>query len=346
MKILFAAVAVMAMAACSNEDVISRPALPMIGFDTFVENSTRAADINADNLANFGVYGSVVNSQGQQGMIFANQEVTKTASGYKYSPAQYWIAGAKYDFVAFAPYQSGADATWTYAPKVATDATDATAAENGTITFDNAKAGANQDLLFAATSCETPETFNKKPDPVGFIFNHMLSRVKFTFTNGTATANNLTFKVTDVVLKSIPAKGKLSVSKPTASTAITTGAWTIVAEDGTFDKDFDDAITATANDNDVIAATASAATTHYYLIPNSATYTVEFNVTLYQAGVNLGTYDRSANVKLELGKGMSYNVKAELNADTALDEPLYPIEFKVDGVENWAEFTDKSATVN
>ena len=335
-KILFAAVAVMAMAACSNEDVISRPALPVIGFDNaFVENSTRAADINADNLANFGVYGSVVNSSKQQGMIFANQEVTKTASGYKYSPEQYWIAGAKYDFVAFAPYQSGANATWTYS------LTASTAAENGTITFDNAKAGANQDFLFAATACTTPETFNKKPDAVGFIFNHMLSRVKFTFTNGTAAANNLTFKVTDVVLKSIPAKGKLPVSKPTASTAITTGAWTIVADAGTFDKDFDDAITETANDNDVIAATASAATTHYYLIPNSATYTVEFNVTLYQAGVNLGTYDRSANVALVLGKGMSYNVKAELNADTALDEPLYPIEFKVDGVENWAEFTDK-----
>lgn len=338
-KILFAAVAVMAMAACSNEDVISRPASPVIGFDNaFVENSTRAADINADNLTNFGVYGSVVNSSNQQGMIFANQEVKGSKeNGYSYTPAQYWIAGAKYDFVAFAPYQSGDNATWTYAPAVGT------AAQNGTITFDNAKADANQDFLFAATSCTTPETFNKKPDAVGFIFNHMLSRVKFTFTNGTAAANNLTFKVTDVVLKNIPAKGELPVSK---STAITSGNWAIVTNAGTFDKDFDDAITATANDEDIIAATASAATTHYYLIPNSATYTVEFNVTLYQAGVNLGTYDRSANVVLELGKGMSYNVKAVLDADTALDEPLYPIEFKVDGVENWAEFSGVDPDVN
>ena len=333
-KILFAAVAVMAMAACSNEDVISRPALPVIGFDTFVENSTRANDLTVGNF-DFGVYGSVINSQGQQGMIFTNQQV---AADGTYYPPQYWIAGANYEFVAIAPFD---DAKWEYIlPE------NANAAYTGTISFNNAAAEANQDLIFAHATAETDADFMADPDMVGFIFNHMLSRVKFEFTNGTVAANNLTFKVTDVVLKNIPAKGELPVSKPTASTAITTGAWTIVAGAGTFDKDFDDAITETANDNDVIAATASAATTHYYLIPNSATYTVEFNVTLYQAGVNLGTYDRSANVALVLGKGMSYNVKAELNADTALDEPLYPIEFKVDGVENWAEFTDKSATVN
>ncbi|MBR4871195.1 MAG: fimbrillin family protein [Alistipes sp.] len=339
-KILFAAVAVMAMAACSNEDVISRPALPVIGFDTFVENSTRAADINADNLANFGVYGSVVNSQNQQGMIFANQMVTKTALGYEYSPEQYWIAGAKYDFVAFAPYQSGADATWTYAPKVATDATVATAAENGTITFDNAKADANQDLLFAATACTTPANITTAPEAVKFTFNHLLSRVRFTFTNGFQMGSNIELKVENVKITNVDKVGTLGIANRVA------GDWSVDETKGVFEKTFgnagtDDYIPVADN-----AANSSASTEHFYLIPANGTYNVTFVVKLKQAGVELATYPRTATVPLNMVKGYSYNVKAILDASNTSNEgQLYPIEFQVEGVSDWANYTNADATV-
>ena len=332
-KILFAAVAVMAMAACSNEDVISRPALPMIGFDTFVENSTRAADITADNLANFGVYGSVVNSQNQQGMIFANQKVTKTTDGYTYSPAQYWIAGAKYDFVAFAPYQSGADATWTYAPAVGT------AAENGTITFDNAKAGANQDFLFAATSCETPNSFTTAPAAVGFTFNHLLSRVRFTFINGFQMGSNIELKVENVKITNVDKVGKLDIANRVA------GDWSVDATKGVFEKTFGNAGTNYIPVADNVA-NSSASTEHFYLIPANGTYNVTFNVKLKQAGVELATYPRTATVPLNMVKGYSYNVKAILDASNTSNEgQLYPIEFQVEGVSGWANYTNADATV-
>ena len=73
---------------------------------------------------------------------------------------------------------------------------------------------------------------------------------------------------------------------------------------------------------------------------------MSFKVTLFQAGVNLGTYDRTATVTLDMKKGMSYNVKAELDADTALPEPLKPIAFQVDGDEEWKDFSDVTGTVN
>ena len=350
-KILFAAVAVMAMAACSNEDVISRPALPMIGFDTFVENSTRAADITADNLANFGVYGSVVNSQNQQGMIFANQKVTKTTDGYTYSPAQYWIAGAKYDFVAFAPYQSGADATWTYAPAVATGATVATAAENGTITFDNAKAGANQDFLFAATSCNTPATFTQEPDPVGFTFNHMLSRVKLSFTNRFQSNGNIKLVVKNVHITNTAAVGTLAVAKAESATkAAVADDWTTVATNNNLDVTFGDVAAAAQ-----LAENGSGSTTHFYVIPAEREYNITFDVDLYQAGVYLDTYNRSAKVTVDFTRGMSYDLKATLNQTNTSDEgQLYPIEFTVTRVEKWdnnletpeEDWTDVNTTVN
>lgn len=325
-KIFIAVLAVAALASCSKEQTVNVDKGAVIGFDNaFVENSTRANDLVADNF-DFGVYGSVINSQNQQGMIFTNQEVANDGS---YSPAQYWIAGANYEFVAIAPYT---EAAWTYAPTVNT------AAENGTITFNNETAVANQDLIFAHATAYTDDDFMAAPDKVGFTFNHMLSRVKFEFTNGTDADNNLTFKVTDVVLEGVHSKGTLAVADGAVA-----DTWSVVGTD-TFDKVFGDAFDNA--DEAVIAAAANASTEHFYLIPATKQFTVKFKVTLFQAGVEFDTYDRTATVTLNMQKGMSYNVTAELDADTTLDDILKPIEFEVTGVENWEDFTNVAGTVN
>ncbi len=346
-KILFAVLALAGLAACSTEDVVSRPEGAVIGFDNaFVENSTRANDIDANNLTNFGVYGSVVNSDTQQGMIFANQEVTGSkANGYSYTPAQYWIAGASYDFVAFAPYQTGDDATWKYAP------TKDTAAENGTITFYNAKAGANQDFLFAATSCNTPATFTQEPDPVGFTFNHMLSRVKLSFTNGFQSNGNIKLVVKNVHITNTAAVGTLAVAKAESATAAAVADdWTTVETNNDLDVTFGDVADAAQ-----LAESGSGSTTHFYVIPAKRDYIITFDVDLYQAGVLLDTYNRSAKVTVDFTRGMSYDLKATLNQTNTSDKgQLYPIEFTVTGVEKWdnnpntpeEDWTDVNTTVN
>ena len=344
-KLLFAAAAIVAMASCATDDVVSRPAGAAIEFnDAFVENSTRAADITASNLTNFGVYGSVAKGN-QQGMIFANEEVTKTTDGYTYSPAQYWIAGASYDFVAFAPYQSGDNATWTYAPAVGT------AAQNGTITFDNAKAGANQDFLFAATSCTTPASLTTAPAAVGFTFNHMLSRVKLSFTNGFQSNGNIKLVVKNVHITNTAAVGTLAVAKAESATAAAVAAdWTTVATNNNLDVTFGDVAAAAQ-----LAESGSGSTTHFYVIPAEREYNITFDVDLYQAGVHLDTYNRSAKVTVDFTRGMSYDLKATLNQTNTSDEgQLYPIEFTVTGVEKWdnnpdtpeEDWTDVNATVN
>jgi hypothetical protein len=168
-KIFIAILAAATFASCSNEDTVNVDNGALIGFGkVFVENSTRANDLAAGNF-DFGVYG-LVEKGGKSALIFDNQTV---AANGTYSPAQYWIAAAQYYFTAIAPKTN---ANWSYAT---------TTAHTGTISFNNEEAKANQDLLFAYVKpAATPAQINTKPDAVGFTFNHMLSRVRFTFTNG------------------------------------------------------------------------------------------------------------------------------------------------------------------
>ncbi len=324
-KIFIAVLAVAALVSCSKEQTVNVDKGAVIGFDTFVENSTRANDLTKGNF-DFGVYG-LVEKGSNSALIFDNQEVKKDAT---YSPAQYWIAAAQYYFTAIAPYTN---AQWDYAT---------TTAHTGTITFDNAAAEANQDLLFAYVKPDqTPAQITTAPAKVGFTFNHMLSRVRFTFANGFGEGSNITLQVTDVTITDAYATALLAVADGTPA-----AAWTNFG--ATFSKNFGQvggATLATLTDE---GTTMSAATEHFYLIPANKAYNVTFNVTLYQAGVKLDTYARTATIPAtDMQKGMSYDIKTTLNAqNTSDDGQLYPIEFEVTAVTEWANFGDITGTVN
>ena len=329
-KIFFAVLALAGLVACSNEDVVSRPEGAVIGFDNvFVENSTRANDLTAGNF-DFGVYGSVINSQSQQGMIFTNQKINADGT---YSPYQYWIAAAQYYFTAIAPYTN---AKWSYAT---------TTAHTGTISFNNATAEANQDLLFAYVKPDkTPAQINTAPDEVGFTFNHMLSRVRFTFANGFGNGSNITLQVYDVTISDAYATADLVVTNGTPA-----DNWSNF--NGTLSKNFGKVGGATLATLTDTGDTKSAATEHFYLIPANKTYNVTFKIDLYQAGIKLDTYTRAATIPAaDMQKGKSYDITTTLTAqNTSDDGTLYPIEFKVVKVEDWDPATggtNVNATVN
>ena len=324
-KIFIAVLAVAALASCSKEQTVNVDKGAVIGFDTFVENSTRANDLTVGNF-DFGVYG-LVEKGSNSALIFDNQEVKKDAT---YSPAQYWIAAAQYYFTAIAPYTN---AKWDY---------DTATAHTGTITFDNAAAEANQDLLFAYVKpAQTPAEIKAAPAKVGFTFNHMLSRVRFTFANGFGAGSNIKLQVYDVTTTDAYATADLAVTDGTPA-----AAWSNF--NGTLSKNFGKvggATLATLTDE---GATMSAATEHFYLIPANKTYNVTFKVDLYQADVKLDTYERTATIPAtEMKKGMSYDIKTTLNAENTSDDgELYPILFEVVGVTEWVNGDDITGTVN
>ena len=326
-KLFIAIMAVAAAVSCSTELTVDAPKGAAIAFDNaFVENATKAAaDISAANLADFGVYGSIINAEGAKGMIFNNQTVAKSGDAFTYSPAQYWVAATTYNFVALAPQTA---ANWTYA-------NEENDAYNGVISFNNAAAAGEQDLLFASHGRTTDDKLTAAPEKVAFTFNHMLSRVKFTFTNGFHQGSNVTLKVTDVTITNAHAEGTLAVAN-----GVVAEDWT--GSETTFARLFGNL------DTEILAENGGkGATEHYYLLPTAtATYDITFTVALYQAGVLVDTYNRNATISLDLEKGKSYNLQATLNQDNTSDEAgeLYPIEFNAT-VNDWAAFGDATATV-
>ena len=321
-KLFIAIMAVAAAVSCSQELTVDAPKGAAIAFDNlFVENSTRANDLNAEGIKNvgFGVTGYIVNAAGQQGKIFDNKEIAWNGSAYTYSPAQYWTAGNTYTFAALVPY---VDAQWEYTP---TDAT------NGQITFDNEAAAANQDLLYSYKSETMPESIVSKPAAVEFTFSHLLSRVKFSFKNGFGDGENITLQIKDVVVTNVHSNGSVDVVDGAVQD------WTVGTE--TFNRAFGNA------GDGILAVGAKGTTEHFYLIPADATYNLTFVVDLYQAGVLADTYNRSANVTLTLEKGKSYELAATLNhLNTSDDGELYPIEFQVNEVDEWGAFGEGVAT--
>ena len=316
-KILFAAAAVVALASCATDEVVSRPENKVaIEFDNaFVDNTTRvAADITLSNLNDFGVYGSVVKGNAQS-LIFTNTVVSKTNGDFTYSPAQYWVEQAKYTFTAFAPFTG---AKWAYAPNADKDA------YNGVLSFDNAAALGEQDLIFASAVRETPDAITAAPEKVGFTFGHLLSKVAFKYANG-FTDGNTSLNVYDVKINNTAATGKVAIANGVA------GAWTDMG--GNYARSFGDG---TADAADALINSASLTTEHFYVIPVERAYNITFKVDLYQAGVLLQTYEHEINTTINFEKGKSYSISAVLtpmNVNPA--QQLYPIEFDVVAVEDW-----------
>ena len=320
-RIFTLALAVAALAACNKSEVVETAPAAAIAFDNaFVDNATKAAtDITKTNLIDFGVYGTVAKG-GKNALIFDNTEVSKVGGAYTYSPAQYWVEGAEYTFSAYAPFEN---AKWSFAE---------TDAYNGTLSFDNASANGEQDLLFASAA-RTTGTISAAPEAVSFTFSHLLSKVVFKYTN-VFTDNNISLNVYDVKINNAAAKGEIPVTDGVV------GDWT-----GTEDyvRSFGDA---TADADKALANAASTTTEHFYLIPVEREYNITFKVDLYQAGVLLDTYEHEVKTTINLEKGKSYSFNANLAPQNVNPETqLYPIEFNVNAVEEWVNVnTELEAT--
>lgn len=308
--------AVAALAACTTEQTIVAPQNEAIGFDTFVDNSTRATDITTANIADFGVYGTVTKGN-NSALIFDNTKVEKNGTAYTYSPAQYWIAAAQYDFLAFAPFTN---AKWTYTP------TNAQVAKTGTFSFNNETAAADQDVVYAYTTKTTEDKLNaNNTQAVAFTFKHILSKVAFSFTN-TFTDNKTTLNVYNVKINNTAKTGTMAIAEGVDA------AWEVA---GDLIVPFG---AQAANADAALANGAELKLAHHYVIPAQRAYNITFDVDLYQAGVYLATYNHTINSAIDFAKNGNYVLSVKLAPESIDPEnELYPIEFTVNEVEDWRD---------
>lgn len=316
---LFISLAAAMFASCTNDEIVEMSDSRAIGFSSFVNKTTRgaASDITAGNISAFSVW-----SWQNEKLILSGEEVSKTVgnaetleSGWSYANTQYWAPGCTYNFYAVAPLTGMGNDTWTYA---------ANGKDGGVINLVS-KDGLT-DLLYDGienVACTDASAMGAQQ----FEFAHVLSRVRFGFTESFAN-ENVTVVVSNLKVNGIQINGLYDGD-----------GWTTQAETGSylFDTDgFDGA-------DDYGFSTAGSAKTysaHLYMIPCTQSFTVTFDVTAYQDGKQI-VETNSKTVVVDgftMQSGKSYEFVTNFDAkNTGEDEDsMNPIKFTCD-VSGWTE---------
>lgn len=319
-KLFIAALALTAFTACSQDELVEQQqSTATIAFDgAFVDNATRAAEdpsITTATINAFDVWGFMDSTDGN---VFNQQRVTKNGNSWTYSPLQYWLPGHTYYFGALAPV---AEKNWTL------DTNGANVNGIGTVTFKNING--TEDLLYAATSVDTHnKTLNDAYAKVGLTFNHLLSKVKFSFTNG-FDAPNYTITVTDIKME-VPGDGSINLAQ---ADWWSTNQWNLGQTTTTLE--FGDM------DVKILQVTKKAESEKERLtIPANAEqeYIVTFDVELFSGAVSAFKNTLTTTIKgaaLEIGK--AYNFHAILDETNIAGVALKPIEFELIEVKEWVD---------
>ena len=324
-KILLSAIAIFAMVACNNEVPVTISDQSLITFaDSFVEAKTRAAvdpSITTGTIDAFDVWGFI---NQPSGVVFNAERVTKSGNEWGYKNLQYWMPEKPYYFHAVAPVDAIDD------KNIVVDTKEMNTNGLGTISFTNADG--TTDLLYASKHVSTVgiDVFNNPPAPVELKFMHLLSKIKFTFTNGFPNENT-SLKVTDIKITNAPAKGSVAVNKEREDFA-----WDLVQGETT-ELDFGDV---NGSEGEALASGESNDCAFERLtIPADATrnYTITFTLELFYGNQSAGKNDKKVTLEnQEFAIGKNYNITATINHENFYNEKLNPIEFTV-VVEDWKE---------
>ena len=319
-KTLFAALALVAMASCSNEEVIEMAQKEAIAFNNaFVNNSTRSVNdpsfTNNKLFSEFKVYGYVNTFS-----LWTNGEVvTGTALNgtWSYTNTQYWINGANYAFHAVAPATG-----WT-----------ATANESTGLTLSFSNSDGKSDVLYATADAVGQASDNEQ---VNLTFNHILSKVKFSFKNA-YNGSNASIRVRNI---------KITNAYSTGSVALPAKTWTTDNTKATLVLNFGNAATTAVDAEEPLAYNATVESyNELLLIPNAVTggYNVTFDVDLLVSDKVIETYQHTAKADFTPVAGFSYDINAEISAkniDPENPNGQEPIEFTVTEINDWTKGAD------
>lgn len=302
-RLVMCGVAALALAGCTQSEVLNISSDRAIGFDAYTGKGTRAVnDIigegSSSGFNKFIVYGSYAASD-KNTVVFDGVEVSYSSS-WTYTNEQYWQTG---DYK-FAAYSDGNSAF----PE--TDGPTASYTHDGGLQIQNYVVG-EKDLIFATIEKPGVDKSTYDGTPVNLRFSHLLSKVKFTFTN--TFADNLKVEVSGLQIDNSNTKGNYSGT-----------AWTDLSANTT---------PIIYDNKDVNADDYTHTQEECYVLPQSTTgLTASFTVTVKDelgaevmskefTGVSLNVTNVSA-----WQNGYAYNYTAELTP-TVIDPDAKPIKF-------------------
>lgn len=335
-KIMICALAVGMFTACSQEETLSTQAPLQISFaNAYVNNATRAAidpsfSINGANgttkLVGFDVWGFMDETSG---VVFNGEDVTGGDGAWTYSNTQYWAPNHTYYFGALAPMNS---------KNIGYNSTDGSAGKFGLGNVHFVNENGTEDLIYAAATKTTPAEITSDPGAVKLEFNHLLSKVKFSFTNG--FNNDNAFITVKNIRMTAPKEATINLNQENWWSSNEDGkGWALWGQSPDITLDFGDMETPK-----VAEGKSSESTYERFTFPAKGTreYIVTFDVELYM-GDQLA-YSNNLMTKIsgaELFMGKAYNFHAEINSENIVpgDDPnakLYPIEFTAT-VKDWED---------
>ena len=332
-KLLVSVLAIAGLVACTQETtLVQKGNAPMEFGAAFVENATRAnaavdPSTTTESITGFDVWGFMDQPSGK---VFEGEDVTGEKGNFTYVNTQYWLPGHDYYFAALAPMNS---ANW----KLNTEAANTFGA--GIVDFHNVDG--TEDLLYAAEMVSTKGLpVGETPGVVELQFSHLLSKVKFSFTNGFDNENAY-IDVKEVTME-VPAFASINLAQ---ADWWSTNQWALVKDQYTT-LQFGDACAKTAMG--VKQETANERLT----IPAGADqeYKVTFKVQLYFGDVaafaEVQTLESVVKgVALEMGK--AYNFTAEINSSNISEDgkELLPIVFDVEEVKDWVDAGEQAGVI-
>lgn len=322
-RLVMCGVVALALAGCTQNEVLNISSDRAIGFDAYTGKGTRAVnDItgsgNASGFNKFIVYGSYAAS-GQNTTVFDGVEVSYSSS-WTYTNEQYWQTG---DYK-FAAYSDGNSAF----PE--TDGPTASYTHDGGLQIQNYVVG-ETDLIFATIEKSGVDKSTYDGTPVNLTFSHLLSKVKFTFTE--TFADNLTVEVSNLKIVNSKTKGTYKYDTDAYK-------WEI----GTDTKEI-------TYKTPVVVST-SYKPEECYVLPQSTTgLTASFTVTVKdELGAEVMSKDFTSTDAVSLNvtnatewqNGYAYNYTAELTP-AVIDPTAIPIQFTATA-DTWRENNSGSGT--
>lgn len=322
-----------ALVGCTKNEVTDISNSKAIGFETFVNNSTKTVEGDAGttntNLSEFYVYGGSDKSQN----LFNGERVYK-GTDWQYDNIKYWVEGSTYKFAAIYPGAgSNLSANFDYG----------TGHMELLATVDNAN---QYDLVYAEQGPITINADNIASQPkVSFTLGHILSKLRFVFQKNADFGNN-----TQLIISNLKVSGANTMegqgiwSKATYANTSGNFTWTR-AEDAsnvTFTSDqtytvTDESIVGSATEEKEVGQT-------FFVIPQTPSqgFTLSFTVQLQEkatlstgeAWVNIGKpHDLEAtinNAQWAANNVYTYTIKLKQGNITS----AYPIEFAA-SVSGW-----------
>lgn len=344
-KAILAVLALASVVACNKSEVLEVAPQKAISFgNPFVENATKAIDPSETvaTLDKFLVYATVKNTDGATANIFNAVEVSSEIGtnpgtsvngntwGYESEYTQYWVPDNTYNFAAVANATNvNVDAANNNMPTTIEYTTTSDYTKNG-----------DADLLYATKE----ETAGAESGNVEFAFNHLLSKVKFTFINGYPADSEFEVKVSDIKITNAYKTGTYTIGAETpwaAKDEVEVNFGHIV-ENNEAQTAISMAATGKLKDDAWTTAARYSSKYERLLIPGQNSFDITFTAEVSYRDVVVAKYN-SATVTLPdnatIKPSYCYNFVGTIG------QGLKPITFSVTSTGKWEQGADQNVTV-